>query len=260
MSKKSALATVRIGTIVFVVLLAIGVSFYAVAPLPVARVEAGPDSVGRPAAAATVIRRSTPRPTARNIRATPTRTPITRGLLPGPTLLKPDANVFLDPWVAVLEWSRVKTALGKNEYYIITIKFKHDDKAVWTDYAYTQKTTWPVLEHAYLIDIAYDPTFTWSVQLIRATGKDKNGVPTGVPVSLPSKERVFHINRRGSPDSNGGGPPSPPPTPDCGAYCPWLAEKPTHNQLAGILATLGLGLTLGMVVFVKKPVSRSGHD
>ena len=92
-------------------------------------------------------------------------------ILPAPVLLQPEDNITLDLGAAVLEWSSVKSQIASNEYYIVTLQFRHGSDT-WTDYAFTHETKWPVQEHAYLADISDDGRFGWSVQLIRATGKN----------------------------------------------------------------------------------------
>jgi hypothetical protein len=100
----------------------------------------------------------------------------------------------------MLKWSQVKPSLDPDDYYFITIPYKHQSQ-IWTDYAWTQQTSWSVEEHNYLLDLSDDGVFSWSVVLMRQTGTAANGVPEGFALSQPSEERILLWRR---PSSGGG--------------------------------------------------------
>ena len=142
------------------------------------------------------------------------------GLLEAPQLVEPpDSAMYAEPGQVVLRWSPVKGQLGQGEYYIITIKFRHSGQ-LWTDYAFTDQAEWPLTNHGYLLDVADDDRFTWSVKVLRATGMSEDGVPTGDEISERSGERQFAIvagapaetKRSPEPGSGSGLSPSPPTT------------------------------------------------
>jgi hypothetical protein len=80
------------------------------------------------------------------------------------------------------------------------------DKVPWT-----QDTSWTLTEHSYLLDLSDDGQFRWSVQVMRQTGVDANGNPTGVPLSAPSE--VWTLIWRRASDGGVGTPTIPPPLP-----------------------------------------------
>jgi serine/threonine-protein kinase len=134
-----------------------------------------------------------------------TRVPEPAALLPAPTLLEPEEGTAFEDVNAqvLLEWSPVKPSLAPDEYYFITIPYRHQGQ-LWTDFAWTQQTSWPLREHEYLLDMSDDGTFRWSVVLMRQTGTGDNGVPQGIPLSQSSQERSL-VWRRPSPGGDGGG-------------------------------------------------------
>jgi hypothetical protein len=105
-----------------------------------------------------------------------------------------------------LEWSPVKDSLAADELYLVALAYQHQGQ-IWVDYAWTQQTNWLVNEHGYLLDLADNGAFTWSLKLIHQTGTQDNGVPEGVDLSQSSEERIF-VWRRPGPgggDDGGGG-------------------------------------------------------
>ncbi len=153
-----------------------------------------------PTATATPAATNTPTPPAPTdtpVPATPMDTPLpptaqAGSLLPAPTLLAPRDGTYYSESFAeiILRWSAVKPSLAPDEYYLITISFKHENE-IWTDYAWTQETNWSVAEHKYLPGLSHDGLFHWSVKLIHQTGTRADGVPEGIPLSQPSVERSF---------------------------------------------------------------------
>ena len=121
-----------------------------------------------------------------------------------PTILSPlDGSAFDQNAIVLLEWTPVKPQLADDELYMITIHFEHTDQ-IWTDKAWTRNTSWHLNEHRYLLDVATGSRFEWSVQLIRQTGEDESGVPTGDALSPSSAARVFYWARTTSGGSSGG--------------------------------------------------------
>jgi hypothetical protein len=179
--------------------------------------------------------------------ATPT---VGVGLLRAPKALRPANRSTFAAYDVVLEWSPIKQKLTANEYYIITVFFKHDG-ARWNDYAYTQTTRWSVAEHDYLLDLSDDGLFEWSVQLIRATGKDPLGIPTGKAVSAPSAPQTFLWRLPSIDDSRDIRPtkptPAPTPTDDCVPYCAGLAEPAELSAVLPLALWLAASLTVGLV-------------
>jgi hypothetical protein len=147
-----------------------------------------------------------------------------QGLLEAPQLVDPpDGAEYAEPGQVVLRWSTVKGQLAQDAYYIITINFWHAGQ-LWTDYAFTAQTEWSLANHSYLLDVADDDRFIWSVTLLRATGMSEDGVPTGDEISERSGVRQFAIMagvpaeaKRHSEPGLGGGrqfvPPSTVPAP-----------------------------------------------
>lgn len=115
-------------------------------------------------------------------------------LLPAPVLLEPaDGMVFSDSSVdtqILLKWTPVKAALKSDELYLITIDYNHQGE-VFTDYAWTQQSSWPVNEHGYLTFLSDDNLFKWSVALIRQTDVNNDGVPVGPALSQRSSKWNF---------------------------------------------------------------------
>jgi hypothetical protein len=104
-----------------------------------------------------------------------------------------------------LKWTPVKSALTGDEFYQVTLSFKHQG-ALWYDYQTLQGTEWTASEHRYLLDIADPPgEFTWSVKLIHKTG-EKGGVPVGNDLSASSSPRRLLWRKAGAGQSVTAGP------------------------------------------------------
>lgn len=167
-----------------------------------------------PTATPTTIKTNTPVPRSNSSSQpqAPTKTPYqsssqsssqASNLLLGPVLLEPeDGATFNTPSIPVISWQSLKTTLAEDELYFITIIFQHQGET-WTDEAWTQETTWSFEKHYYLLDISSDGRFVWSVKLLRKTGEDEKGIPTGLDLSHSSEERVlfWRIPKPSSPDS-----------------------------------------------------------
>lgn len=144
----------------------------------------------------------------------PTKPPPTSTALPAPVLLAPlDRQEFQEDAEIVLRWEPVGE-LPADAYYAITVRYSHFGETWQDDVPWTRATSWALTEHAYLLDLADNGWFEWSVQVMRQTGEDADGRPTGVALSAPSEVRMLVWNRRptgGGGNSPGGTPPVPPP-------------------------------------------------
>lgn len=120
--------------------------------------------------------------------ATPTLTPL---LEASQLQTPPDGETFGFPNTPHLRWQGIKSPLAEDELYLVTIKFKHFGE-IWTDYAWSTSPHWHVGEHEYLLTLSDDGRFEWSVQLIRQTSTNNDGVPQGPALSQHSQTRVFY--------------------------------------------------------------------
>jgi len=174
-------------------------------PAPTATLPVSPTT---PVPSPTLVPTAAPRPT-----TAPTTAPAATlaRLLPAPVLDDPPHEASFSGTIADIQlaWRNVKPTLANDEYYLVTIDYKHDGQ-VWTDYVWTKQTRWAVKEHLYLLDLANDGRFTWTVRLMRAASVPGDGKPTGaeVPLSATSEPRVFVWKR--SPEKTV---PYPPPSP-----------------------------------------------
>ena len=149
----------------------------------------------------------TPSPTSTAARPTrrPTRTPTP---LPAPELLSPeDGQVFSANDEIVLRWDSAGILPG-NGYYVITVAYSRLGDTWYDETPWTKDTSWALSEHDYLVDLSDDGEFQWSVQILRETGLDADGKPTGIAIS-PSSETWSLTWRK----TEGPPPPPPPPTP-----------------------------------------------
>lgn len=176
-------------------------------------------------------------------------------LLPAPTLLRPEGNYATDAPNVTLEWTSVKDVLGDDEYYVVTIDFLHDNHR-WQDYAYTKSTKWSTAEHKYLLELAQDGSFTWSVQLIQALSRNEDGVPVGVPLSRESVSNSLVWKQPTIAESD----PTVAVLPTPGFPCPYpgvcLATNHGFARSLAVVLWLGMGLAVG-TVFLLSPSRRN---
>jgi len=153
-----------------------------------------------------------PRPT--QAAATPTSAVATGTLLQAPVLLSPlDKQDFPPDAEIVLAWQPVG-ALAADAFYAITVAYSHLGETWFDNVPWTRDTTWTLTEHSYLQDLSDNGQYRWSVQVVRQTGTDASGKPTGVPLSAPSEERMLTWRRESGGGGGGGGganTPAPPP-------------------------------------------------
>ena len=95
--------------------------------------------------------------------------------------------------------------------YEVSVAYLHLGETWYDEVPWTQDTSWTLTEHSYLLDLSDDGQFRWLVQVVRQTGVDANGNPTGIPLSAPSEVRTL-IWRRTS-DGGAETPSVPPPLP-----------------------------------------------
>lgn len=153
-----------------------------------------------------------PTPEAAGPTPAPTEPGPTSAALPAPVLLAPvDRQEFQEDAEILLEWEPVGE-LPADAHYAITVAYFHLGETWNDEVPWTRDTSWTLSEHAYLLDLADNGWFEWSVQVMRQTGEDADGRPTGVPLSPPSESRLLVWNRS-SGDGGGDSPESTPPVP-----------------------------------------------
>ena len=108
-------------------------------------------------------------------------------------ILPADRAIFNAVEDVQLAWTPVRSQLAENQYYLITLTFTYRGK-VFTDHAYSTQAEWSLADHAYLIDLADNGRFVWSVYLLQAAGFRDDGVPVGTGLSAPSVEREFTVS------------------------------------------------------------------
>jgi hypothetical protein len=184
-----------------------------------------PTSTQEPASTATARPTSTSAATSTTeATAKPTKPPPTRteapaeaaAQFPAPTLLgPPDGQEFAPADEILLEWQPVGQ-LPSDGYYEVVLTFTpaSDPSQTWTDETpWVKEARWSLNEHDYLPGLSADEQFRWSVRVMRQTGTNAQGRPTGTALSPASETRTL-IWRRPSEGGGGGGggaPTSPPP-------------------------------------------------
>ncbi|MFC2037279.1 protein kinase [Chloroflexota bacterium] len=165
------------------------------------------------AASATPAATRTPEPTKVPTPRPPASTPTQEAAqFPPPNLLDPPDGQnfsFSDP--IVLSWQSVGQ-LPPDGYYEVVLTYTPASapSETWTDETpWTKDTSWTLSEHDYLPGLSADQRFHWAVRVMRRTGQDAQGRPTGAPLSQISAVRMLAWNR---PSTGGpGAPTSPPP-------------------------------------------------
>lgn len=131
----------------------------------------------------------------------PTDTPDASDLIyPPPALLAPP-NGRPVSWqsTVILEWSSVGD-LAEDEFYHLHLERrpKTEGEDWYGDYVYTKSTS-------YLVDFLVpfhlpadhgQAIVYWWVRVVRKTGEDENGKPTGVDIGLHSEERTLRLEPR----------------------------------------------------------------
>ena len=128
----------------------------------------------------------TPGPTSPTAEATPT-------LLPAPTLLNPEDNVYFGAPTVLLEWSPVQDVLSEDQFYLVAIDFHHQGH-LWTDYVWTKQTSWSMMEHDYLLSYSDDGEFRWSVQLVYDRNRNPRKLSELIAISSRSTARLMIWN------------------------------------------------------------------
>ena len=130
----------------------------------------------------------------------PTYTPNASDLVyPPPALLEPP-NWRPVSWksTVLLEWSPVGD-LAEDEYYHLHIERRPatEGEDWYGDYVYTKDTSY-LAEGAFLANFhppadRSEATVYWWVRVVRKTGEDKDGKPTGVDIGAHSEERTLRL-------------------------------------------------------------------
>jgi hypothetical protein len=125
-----------------------------------------------------------------------------------PDLLSPaDGWEFSAEDEILLTWQSVGT-LPVSAYYVVTVAFQHLGDTWYDEIPWLEETSWTLSEHEYLVDLADNSRFFWSVQVMLRTGQDAEGNPTGVPISPSSGTwSLYWYEPTGAPAT----PPLPPP-------------------------------------------------
>jgi hypothetical protein len=105
-------------------------------------------------------------------------------LLPGPELTSPALGARFEGTGApiVLEWKPVK-ALDADEFYQVSVDYAYGETTIKEKFA-TRATEFTLPESLYRTPNCH--VFNWQVTLVRQTGTDKKGNPTGEPLSYKS--------------------------------------------------------------------------
>jgi len=141
---------------------------------------------------------------------TPTATPTVTGTpLPVPELSSPeDGQSFSEQDEIVLRWQSVG-AVPADGYYVVTASYSHLGDTWYDEIPWLKDTSWTLSQHDYLVDLSDDGRFQWSVQVMRQTGLDADGKPTGIAISPSSETWSLTWQRAGGPPSPAT--PLPPP-------------------------------------------------
>jgi hypothetical protein len=131
---------------------------------------------------------------------TPTNTPDASDLVyPPPALLDPP-NRRPVSWgsTVILEWSSVGD-LAKDEYYHLHMERRPatEGEDWYGDYVYTKDTSY-LAEGAFLAPFhppadRGEALVYWWVRVVRKTGEDESGKPTGVDIGAHSEERMLRL-------------------------------------------------------------------
>lgn len=130
-----------------------------------------------------------------------------------PVLVGPANNSTFSMWDEIkLSWQPVGP-LPENVFYVPIVSYSHLGDTWYHDTPWTKDVSWILSQDRFLLDLADDGQFQWSVQIKRKTGVDAKGKPTGVAVSPTSETWIFVWKR-----ASGGGQqpptePEPPPPP-----------------------------------------------
>ena len=124
-------------------------------------------------------------------------------------LLSPeDGQIFSADDQVVLGWGSVGV-LPRNAYYVITVTYSRLGDTWYDETPWTKNTSWGLSDHNYLIELSDDGQFQWSVQVMRQTGLDADGKPTGIAISPGSETWSLTWQSPGGPPQ----PPTPVPPP-----------------------------------------------
>jgi hypothetical protein len=130
--------------------------------------------------------------------------------LPAPVLVSPaNLRTFAASDPVILSWQPVGQ-LAPNEYYVPTVAYLHFGETWYDETPWTKETSWALSDHRYLLELSDNGEFRWAVRVMRRTGINDKGQPTGVARSPMSEVRVL-IWRRASGGGGGQATSEPPP-------------------------------------------------
>jgi hypothetical protein len=132
---------------------------------------------------------------------TPSNTPDAADLIyPPPALLDPpDGRPVSWKSTVLLKWSSVGD-LAEDEYYHLHLERRPttEGQEWYGDYVYTKEPEYwaeaDFLAPFHTPEEAGKATVYWWVRVVRKTGEDENGKPTGVDIGAPSEERTLILD------------------------------------------------------------------
>jgi hypothetical protein len=111
--------------------------------------------------------------------------------LSAPALVGPsDGQTFTQNDEVVLQW-QAASPLPEDAFYAIAVAYSHHGQTWYDETPWTKDTRWALSEHPYLLDLSDDGRFRWWVQVMRKSGENGEGKPTGLALSPKSSERVL---------------------------------------------------------------------
>jgi len=128
----------------------------------------------------------TPTPT-----PTPSLTPTPGPARPAPALLAPPQDTAFEgaDRSIILNWASVGI-LGDDEWYTVRVR-RTGAVAQTLPVVWTKATSWRLPAELYIEGLAEPQHFYWQVSIMRQTGVDEEGDPTGELVSPQGKVRTF---------------------------------------------------------------------
>jgi hypothetical protein len=170
---------------------------------------------------------------------------VAKPTFPAPALAGPaDGQEFAASDTVVLQWNPVGP-LPADGYYVVNLAYVHNGETWTDDTPWTRQAQWVVSEHAYLLDLSDDCRFRWSVRVMRKTGTDAQGRPTGVPLSPASGERTFIWRRPAGPQ--------PTPTPAL-LYSYGEPRNPGKAEVHAVYGRNRQGASPALQVLLWRPV------
>jgi hypothetical protein len=123
-----------------------------------------------------------------------------------------DGRTFAAGDTIVLSWQSVGQ-LPADAYYEVRVAYSPASNPAETWYDETpwrKETRWTLSDHSYLPGLSADGQFRWSVRVMRKTGQNAQGRPTGTPLSPTSGTRTLIWQATAGGGGQPGGPSAPP--------------------------------------------------